>query len=247
MQLLDFIELTNLNACTESERAKLLCFYRYKETNECRFTMPMISDLMRQCGHNAPNVSRLKDKLVKGKDKLFLPQKGSKSEYEFIPAILQALEKEYSNAWNDTEKIESSSELIDETKFCGKRNYLDRLIFQINHSYAHNCYDASAVIMRRLFEVLLILSYQKLCIDDEIKDTSGAGGYVMLDGIVKNAKNNTLLKLSRIKNEFDTFRLVGNFSAHNITYTAGKKDIDDIKLNYRVMLEELYNKAGLAV
>ena len=39
--------------------------------------------------------------------------------------------------------------------------------------------------------------------------------------------------------------MVGNFSAHNITYTAGVKDIDDIKLNYRVMLEELYTKAGL--
>ena len=62
---------------------------------------------------------------------------------------------------------------------------------------------------------------------------------------VKNAKANRTLNLSRIKNEFDTFRMVGNFSAHNITYTAGKKDIDDIKLSYRVMLEELYNKAGL--
>ena len=98
--------------------------------------------------------------------------------------------------------------------------------------------------MRRLFEVLLVLSYQNLGIDDEIKDASG-NGYLMLEGTVNNAKNNRTLKLSRIKKEFDTFRMVGNFSAHNITYTAGKKDIDDIKLNYRVMLEELYSKAGL--
>ena len=98
--------------------------------------------------------------------------------------------------------------------------------------------------MRRLFEVLLVLSYQNYGIDDQIKDSTGKG-YIMLDGIAKNAKNNQTLKISRIKNEFDTFRLVGNFSAHNITYTAGKKDIDDIKINYRVMLEELYNKAGL--
>lgn len=98
--------------------------------------------------------------------------------------------------------------------------------------------------MRRLFEILLVLSYQKFGIDDQIKDTSG-NGYIMLDGIVKNAKSNQTLKISRIKNEFDTFRKVGNFSAHNITYTACKKDIDDIKLNYRVMLEELYSKAGL--
>ena len=102
------------------------------------------------------------------------------------------------------------------------------------------------VLMRRLFEVLLVLSYQHIGIDDEIKDSSGKG-YVMLESIVGNAKNNQTLKLSRIKNEFDSFRKVGNFSAHNITYTAGKKDIDDIKLSYRVMLEELYNKAGLIV
>lgn len=246
MQILDFIEYTNLDRRIEVEKARLLCYFHYKETSDCRFAMPAIVDLFQQCGHSAPNPSRLKEKLTKGKDKTFLPVKGSKSEYEFIPAILQGLEKEHSGLWNDTETIESSSEIIDEAKFYGKRKYLDKLIIQINHSYAHNCYDACAVLMRRLFEVLLVLSYQHLNIDDEIKDSTGTG-YIMLEGIVKNAKNNSVLKLSRIKKEFDTFRIVGNYSAHNITYTAGKKDIDDIKLNYRVMIEELYSKAGLTI
>lgn len=246
MQLFDFIELTNLNSCIETERAKLLCFYHYKKTGESRFGISLISDLMRNCGFNTPNHSRLKEKLIKGKNKTFLTVKESKNEFEFIPVILQGLEIEYCEKFANSEKIESSSEIIDEIKFCGKRNYIDKLIVQINHSYAHNCYDACAVLMRRLFEVLLVLSYQTLGIDNEIKDSSGTG-YIMLDGIVKRAKDNKVLKLSRIKNEFDTFRKVGNFSAHNITYIAGKKDIDDIKLNYRVMLEELYNKAGLMV
>jgi hypothetical protein len=206
--------------------------------------MSDISDMMCAAGLNAPNTSRLRNKLLQGKEKILMPQKGSKCDLEFIPAIFQGLEKEYGEYWNDTEIIESSSEIVDETKFCGERGYLDKLIFQINHSYAHNCYDACAVLMRRLFEVLLVLSYQESGIDDEIKDSTGSG-YIMLDGIVKNAKNNTVLKLSRVKNEFDTFRSVGNFSAHSITYTAGKKDIDDIKLSFRVMLEELFCKAGL--
>jgi hypothetical protein len=244
MQLLQFIENTNLDSCVEADRAKLLCFYHYKVTGDLHFAMTLIVDLMQKCGFSAPNTSRLREKLIKGKAKVFLPVKGSKTEYEFIPAVLQSLDKEYASIWEDTETIVSDSELIDELKFCGKRDYLNKLIIQINHSYAHNCYDACAVLMRRLFEVLLVLSFQQHSIDDEIKDTAGAG-YIMLDGIVKKAKNSSILKLSRIKNEFDTFRMVGNFSAHNITYTAGKKDIDDIKLNYRVMLEELYNKAGL--
>ncbi|MEA4852856.1 MAG: hypothetical protein VB082_01120 [Christensenella sp.] len=246
MQILDYIEYTNLDSLVEVERARLLCYFHHKETGICSFTIPVIIDLFQQCGHSAPNPSRLKEKLIKGKDKTLLPIKGSKNEYEFIPAILQKLEKEHRDFWNDTETIESSSEIIDEIKFCGKRKYLDKLITQINHSYSNNCYDACAVLMRRLFEVLLVLSYQHLGIDNEIKDSNGVG-YIMLDGIVKNAKNSTILNLPRIKNEFDTFRMVGNFSAHNITYTAGKKDIDDIKLNYRVMLQELYDKAGLTV
>ncbi len=244
MKILDFIESVDLMDKTELERAKLLCFYQYKETGELQFSMLTISSLMEQCGFSTPNSSRLKSKLSSGKTKVMLTLKSSNNSLEFIPATLQHLERELGGLWNDTVTIESSSEVIDETKFCGKRKYIDKLIFQINHSYAFNCFDACAVLMRRLFEIMLILSYQKLGIDNEIKDASGSG-YIMLDGIVSNAKNNTTLKLSRIKNEFDTFRRVGNFSAHNITYTAGKKDIDDIKLNYRVMLEELYNKAGL--
>jgi hypothetical protein len=244
MKIIDFLDLCNLNNKTETERAKLLCFYYYKETLEQQFTMCTISSLMVQSGFNIPNSSRLKDRLTKGKQKIFLSVKGGQGLLEFIPIILQEMEKELGKAWNDTENIVSFSEVIDEIKFAGKRNYLDRLIMQINHTYANNCYDACAVLMRRLFEVVLVLSYQRLGIDTEIKDSSGSG-YIMLDGIVSNAKNNTKLKLSRIKNEFDTFRKVGNFSAHSMTYTAGKKDIDDIKLNYRVMLEELYDKAGL--
>lgn len=244
MKIIDFISLCDLNNKTEVERAKLLCFYEYKESGEDHFTMPKISDLIVRSGFSEPNSSRLKGKLTKGNQKVFIPAKGAKGTFEFIPVILQELEKTFEDTWIDHETVQSFSEIIDETKFTGKRGYLDKLIKQINNTYVNNCYDGCAVLMRRLFEIMLVLSYQNLKIDDEIKDKNGTG-YVMLDSIVKNALNNATLKLSRIKKEFDTFRRVGNFSAHNITYTAGKKDIDDIKLSYRVMLEELYDKAGL--
>ncbi|MDE6568876.1 MAG: hypothetical protein K2K70_14270 [Lachnospiraceae bacterium] len=244
MELLEFMELVDLNGKSESERAKLICFYRYQEFQEREFSMSVISETLIQCGFSAPNTSRLKDKLLKGKDKSFILVKDDKNKIEFIPVVVQSLVKELGSAWNNTETIISGSELLDENKFIGKRQYLDRLVKQINHTYANNCYDACAVLLRRLFEVLLIMAYQHLGIDNEIKDRAG-NGYLMLEGIVNNAKTNNTLKMSRIKNEFDTFRKVGNFSAHNITYTASKKDIDDIKLDYRVMLEELYNKANL--
>ena len=68
----------------------------------------------------------------------------------------------------------------------------------------------------------------------------------MLEGIVKNSVQNKKLNVpSRIAKNFDSFREVGNNAAHSITYTAGKKDIDDIRGTYRVMMEDLYNRASL--
>ncbi len=244
MEILECINAIDIAAMNEIDKTKILCFFHFKETGEKYFNMVLISNLFQKFGFNPPNTSRLKEKITKGKNKVLMISKENKGSLEFIPLILQKLEKEYGLLWNDTISIESNSEILDEMKFCGKRHYLDRLIKQINHTYKNNCYDACAILLRRLFEVVLVLAYQHMNIDDEIKDSSGKG-YVMLEQIVTNAKVNSTLKLSRIKNEFDTFRKIGNFSAHNITYTAGKKDIDDIKLNYRVMLEELYSKAGL--
>jgi hypothetical protein len=244
MKIINFIDILKINEKNEAEKATLLCFYHSKEGDELEFSLSRIASIMIDSGYNAPNTSRLKEQLIKGKNKAFIVKRNSCITLSFIPAVYQRIEKEIGYLWENDEEIESEGTLIDENKFCGKRNYLDKLIFQINHSYENNCYDAAAVLMRRLFELLLIMAYQNIGIDNEIKDPNGSG-YKMLDGIVKNAIGNSKLKLSRIKMDFDSFRLVGNNSAHGIFYIAGKKDIDDIKIKYRVMLEELYNKAGL--
>ncbi len=244
MKILEFIEKTEFNKKSEAERVKLVCYYSYKESGNSIFSMPEIVERLVDFGCNKPNLSRLKEKLLKGKDKSFINSKLDKNKIEFILAVKENLDKQYGALWSDTETILSASELIDETKFCGKREYITKIIKQINASYKNNCYDACAVLMRRIFEILLILSFQNNQIDNLIKDSSG-NGYVMLERIVAIAKDDQTLKLSRIKSKFDTFRQVGNFSAHGITYTAGAKDIDDIKIDYRCMLEELFNKAGL--
>lgn len=244
IKILDFIEYSELTTKAETDKAKLICYYHLRETGETAYSMSLITDLFETFGLSRPNCSRLKDKLTKGKGKVMILSKKLSNALEFVPVVLQTLDKEYLKLWNDTETIKSSSEFIDEVKFCGKRTFLDKLIKQINFTYANNCYDASAVLLRRLFEVLLILAYKYNNIEDEI--TNANGDHYMLEGIVKNATQNKTLKIpSRIRKNFDSFREVGNNSAHSITYIAGKKDIDDIQLNYRVMMEDIYNKSGL--
>ncbi len=242
MKILQYITLTDLKNKNEIEKAKLICYYKYKEENLSEFYLKEVIDTFETFGFNKPNPSRLKEHLIKGKNKFFLESKNN-SSLSFVPAILQELEQLLGNYWNDTEKIDSNNEIIDETKFCGKRNFTDRIIKQINFTYGANCYDACAVLMRRLFEILIILTYQNFKLDNEIRDEKG--NYVLLEKLVKIISNDTRINLSRNKNKYDLFREVGNNSAHSITYTAGKKDIDDIKIDYRVMLEELFNKSGL--
>lgn len=244
MQLLKFMEAVDLAAKQETERATLLCFFHYKEDGKTAFTMAKIALWLEECNFSKPNTSRLKEHLTKGKSKSFLPSKAIKGVIEFVPSVLQVLERDFGDLWADTMTIESHDELIEEAKFCGKRPFLTRLIQQINFTYGNNCFDACAVLMRRLFEVLLVLSYQNKGIEADI--TKADGSHKMLEGIVKDAVQNKALGVpSRISKNFDAFREVGNNSAHSITYTAGKLDIDNIARDYRVMIEDLYNRAGL--
>lgn len=240
MKLIDYINTLGITSLPEVDKAKFLCFYYQKKNRLTTFTISDIKHWFIDAGFSEPNTSRLKKNLLSLKIMKF-----SGTDLSFILTVQQSLEKEYNYLFDDNITIISHSEIIDERKFCGKPrcNYLDSLIKQINACYRENCYDAAAVIMRRLFEILLILTYQHLEIDDEIKDSNGY--YMMLDSIVNKAKLNKKLNLSRIKMQFDNFRKVGNFSAHKIYYNASIKDIDDIKKDYRVMLEELYHKAGL--
>lgn len=174
MQLLKFMEAVDLAAKPETERATLLCFYHYKEDGETTFTMAKIVLWLEECNFSKPNTSRLKEHLTKGKGKSFRPSKTIKGAIEFVPTVLQSLERDFGDLWTDTVTIESHDELIEEAKFCGKRPFLTRLIQQINFTYGNNCFDACAVLMRRLFEVLLVLSYQNKGIEADITKPEAA-------------------------------------------------------------------------
>ena len=125
-----------------------------------------------------------------------------------------------------------------------KRQYIENIAKQINASFENNIFDGCAVLMRRLLEILLILTYQNLGIDSQIKD--GNGNYHLLDKIISDAVQNPALSLSRTtKPHIEVFRQLGNFSAHRIEYNCRKQYIDEILLEYRAAIEQLLYKSGL--
>lgn len=149
--------------------------------------------------------------------------------------------------WNikdTTSVIEHYDTILPKEVFDGLQNNFQKLCKQINASYENNLFDCTAVMMRRLLESLLILSFQNNGIDDEIIDENGRN--YSLDKIIKNAEQNITLKLSfNAKKDMSKFKELGNYSAHKIWFNTAKSDIEPNILKFRAIIEELIYKAKL--
>ncbi len=243
MRILTFVTETHFEEKKQVEQANLLLYYAYKEMGTQLFNRKDIVKLFSDAGKSQKlNPSRIIKDLKR--NEYIRVSEADKTKLEMVPINLQRLAKEYDRLWLGLQYIDSNSEIINEERYCGKREAIDKIIKQINCCYAQHCFDACAVLMRRLFEILLVLSFQRQGIDNEIKD-SNSGGYLMLERIVQKAQGNSILKLSRNKNKYDAFRNLGNYSAHNIYYVCTVNEIDGIRLDYKAMMDELFEKAGL--
>jgi hypothetical protein len=124
------------------------------------------------------------------------------------------------------------------------RQNIERIADQINKSFSHEIYDGCAVLMRRLIEMLLILSYKEHKIDSEIRGNDE--NYINLSEIINKAVSSRTLDLSKSAKEYlDIFREKGNLSAHNHFHNARKKDIELVQIKFRHLVEELFYKAGI--
>lgn len=143
----------------------------------------------------------------------------------------------------DTVTIEQLGTVLPDDLFASVSVNVQSLCKQINASYENNLFDCTAVVMRRLLESLLVLSYQKAGIESQIMN---GNRHVTLDKIIKNAEQNTTLALSsNTRKDMALFKDLGNYSAHKIWYNCTQGDIKPNILKYRVIVEELMYKAGL--
>lgn len=241
MQLADFAKLTSLADAVEIEKVRLLAYYHYKTALQKQFSLDDIEAWFDKLNLHKPNLHRLKAKLresdsfIKGKEQ---------ESWRLHATSLDELQAQYPGLVTDTEEVVSTDAVLPHPVYENTRGFIESLAKQINASYEYNIFDGCAVLMRRLLEVLLILSYEHLGIEAEIQGTDGV--YLPLEKIVANAKANTKLKLSRgAKATMEEFRTLGNFSAHKIYFTCRKADLKNAAGEYRATIEELLYKAGI--
>ena len=146
---------------------------------------------------------------------------------------------------NDAEAIEQLGTILPKDLFVDLPKNIIKLCKQINASFENNLYDCAAVMMRRLLEVLLVLSFQNADIESEIMDNSG-NSHVSLDKMIKIAEQNSKLALSsNTKRDMGLFKDLGNYSAHKIWYNCTQGDLKPHLLKYRAIIEELMYKSGM--
>lgn len=114
----------------------------------------------------------------------------------------------------------------------------------MNGCRAQGWYDACAVMMRRLLEVVIIEAFEHHNIADHIKDKDG--NYFQLSDLIARTLAEPALRLSRnSKKCLPKLRDLGHMSAHGRYFHAQKDDIEKVEQGFRVAMEELLHHAAL--
>jgi hypothetical protein len=170
MNLEKFANLSRLVDQSEIQKVGLLGFYHLKMSGIESFSVQDICNWFDLLGFAQPNTSRLKKKLVLSKE---IVRGKQVDTYRLHAKLLKSLDAQFPSLNEDDEIIETIDSIIPQPLYAGTRGYIESLSKQINASYENNVFDGCAVLMRRLMEVMLILSYENLGIEHEIKESSG--------------------------------------------------------------------------
>lgn len=242
MTLDKFIKDSGLGDFDETLKVIYFAFYHLRKGAVEEFSASDGAKWVRDKSMGNPNLSRLATRLKSSRDTM----RGSKpGTFRLHHNLLKELDGKFPQLGEKSQDVVDDGTILPPSLYEKTRGYIESLAKQINASYEHNIFDGCAVLMRRLEEVLLILSYEHLGIEAEIKDQK-TGNYFMLEGIVRSAQGNAKLNLSRNGREWvDTFRALGNYSAHKITYQCRREYIREKIDSYRALVEELLHKAGI--
>lgn len=136
-----------------------------------------------------------------------------------------------------------SHSVLDTALVKGTRGYIEKVAHQVNKCYDDACFDACAVMLRRLIETLIIEAFEANGIDAHIKLPSG--DFMQLRALVDrtvaeswNLGRSTRPALLRLKD-------IGDKSAHDRRFNAMRQDIDAIKADLRVVVQALLYLAHL--
>lgn len=125
-----------------------------------------------------------------------------------------------------------------------KRQYIDRLIHQLNGSYENGYFDACAVMLRRLLELLIIEVFEHVGRSTDVQDVDG--DFLMLSDLVGKMLSGGWSLSRSTKRALPRLKSMGDKSAHGRYYIAHRADIDRSADDIRAVVQELLFLADLS-
>jgi len=127
------------------------------------------------------------------------------------------------------------------------RTYIEKISNQINGCYENGWYDACSVMIRRLLETLIIEVFEYHNLQNKIKKGGvHSGDYLYLRDLITITLNETAWTLSRnAKSSLPKLKDIGDKSAHSRRFNAVRNDIDELKPDIRIIIQELLSISRL--
>ncbi len=180
---------------------------------------------------NIPQYLKSNTKKIKGKTPKFILQKGAyhlerskKNEIDFL--------------LNMPRMIVPTDNYFPLELFNNTRGYLVAIAQQAAACYDQGLYDACSVMTRKLLEVLIIEAFERYSISAKLKNSND--NFYYLSDLIEIFKVETTWNIGRnAKNSLSSLKKMGDLSAHNRRYIARKSDLEKLKDDLRIVLEEL--------
>lgn len=180
---------------------------------------------------NIPSYLKNNTKKIKGKPPKFILQKG-------VYHLERSKKSEIDALMNMPRTIVPTNNYFPLELFNNTRGYLVTVAQQAAGCYDNGLYDACSVMTRKLLEVLIIEAFERYNISAKVKNSSD--NFYYLSDLIELFQTETIWNIGRnAKNSLPSLKKMGDLSAHNRRYIARKGDLDKLKDDLRIVLEEL--------
>lgn len=231
-------ELASLGLSHVDRAIAFLYYYSNSQEFEERSVSELAMDLSEE-GFPKPRATRLRGDLRRSRYTI----RGSRPDtFRIDVRRFAELDDRYAELLRRA-PIPQSDSIVPTTMVAGTRIYLERIVAQINACYDQGLYDACAVLCRRLMESLILETYISKNRHAEIQQN---GMFLRLDRLIEVICSDQSIVLNRnTPRTMADIKQIGDTAAHDRVYVTQQRDIDDVKLRYRRMIDELLRVAGV--
>ena len=122
------------------------------------------------------------------------------------------------------------------------RDYIEKVVHEVNTCYRNGCFNASGAMIRRLVETLIIEIYETNGRAQEIQDNDG--NFLKLQRLIGKVSSGSFVNISKNTKQFlKDAKALGDTAVHNRKVLLIKDHLDSEKVSLRVAISELVKHA----